>query len=274
MVLHEPRIVVTELIAEDSDEEMRRLEAAHRGSRRLSVDDMLSRGDVAVEGEHRDVLEAYRMFANDRGWVRRLRRGGRATASPPKLRSRRCRATRAPACCARPTRYLRERLHDFDDLANRLLRQLMGDGHERAGRDLPNDAIIVARTMGAAELLDYDRDRLRGLVLEEGAVDQPRRHRRARARHRRPSARRAASCRCRERRCDHRRRRRPAKCICARTADVEAAYAEKVRFRARRQEQYRVLRDEPAVTRDGSAVDLLMNAGLARRPAAAGRIGR
>ena len=44
--------------------------------------------------------------------------------------------------------------------------------------------------------------------------------------------------------------------------DVESAYAEKVRFRARRQEQYRLLRDRPAVTRDGHRVSLLMNAGL------------
>src|SRR5205085_7929719 len=45
-------------------------------------------------------------------------------------------------------------------------------------------------------------------------------------------------------------------------ADVEAAYAEKVRFRARRQEQYRLLRDKPAVTRDGVRIALHMNAGL------------
>src|SRR4029077_15536432 len=32
----------------------------------------------------------------------------------------------------------------------------------------PDNAIIVARSMGPAALLDYDRSRLRGLVLEEG----------------------------------------------------------------------------------------------------------
>jgi len=45
-------------------------------------------------------------------------------------------------------------------------------------------------------------------------------------------------------------------------ADVEAAYVEKVRFRARRQEQYRQLKDKPAVTKDGREIDLLVNAGL------------
>jgi phosphotransferase system enzyme I (PtsP) len=46
------------------------------------------------------------------------------------------------------------------------------------------------------------------------------------------------------------------------TIEVESAYAEKVRFRARRQEQYLLLRDKPAVTRDGVRVALQMNAGL------------
>ena len=116
--------------------------------------------------------------------------------------------------------------------------------------------------MGAAELLDYDRERVRGLVLEEGG---PTSHVTIVARALgiatvgRADERRVAG---RERRRDHRRRRSPARSISGPTADVEAAYAEKVRFRARRQEQYRLLRDKPAVTRDGQRVTLLMNAGL------------
>ncbi len=66
--------------------------------------------------------------------------------------------------------YLRERMHDFDDLANRLLRQLIGFSPHSAAEGFPNDAIVFARAMGAAELLDYPRANLRGLVLEEGAV--------------------------------------------------------------------------------------------------------
>ena len=34
---------------------------------RLSVDDLLNRDDISHVGEHRDILEAYRMFAYDRG---------------------------------------------------------------------------------------------------------------------------------------------------------------------------------------------------------------
>ncbi len=156
--------------------------------------------------------------------------------------------------------YMRERLSDFDDLANRLLRQLMGRDIKTIAESLVKDAIIVARSMGAAELLDYPRE-LRGVVLEDGAATS---HVVIVARamgipvvgqakgivsmaenndaaivdgdegimHLRPQA------------------------------DLETAYAEKVRFRARRQAHYRELRDKPSVTKDGVDISLLMNAGL------------
>jgi phosphotransferase system enzyme I (PtsP) len=137
------------------------------GSLRISIDDMLSRRDVSMEGEHRAVLEAYRMFAHDRGWVRKLeeaiRNGLTCEAAVEKVQS----DTRARMIHMTDS-YLRERLHDFDDLANRLLRQLTG--FVPGGKGLPQDAIIVARAMGAAELLDYPREAIRGLVLEDGAV--------------------------------------------------------------------------------------------------------
>ncbi|ESW97927.1 phosphoenolpyruvate--protein phosphotransferase [Mesorhizobium sp. M0761] len=260
VVLHEPRIVVTNLFNEDSEEEVRRLETS-LGSLRLSIDDMLERRDVAFEGEHREVLEAYRMFANDRGWVRRLeeaiRNGLTAEAAVEKVQS-----DMRARMLHMTDPYLRERMSDFDDLANRLLRQLMGRGPDDVAASLPKDAILVARSMGAAELLDYPRDKLRGVVLEDGAATS---HVVIVARamgipvagqmkgavsmaengdaiivdgeegtiHLRPQP------------------------------DLEAAYAEKVRFRARRQEVYRELRKKPSVTKDGVQVDLLMNAGLA-----------
>ena len=259
VILHEPRIVVTNLFAEDSEEEKARLETA-LSSLRLSIDDMLSRREVAFEGEHRAVLETYRMFANDQGWVRRLNEaidnGLTAEAAVEKVQSdmrARMQNMTDP--------YLRERMSDFDDLANRLLRQLMGRGPEDLAQLLPKDAIVVARTMGAAELLDYPRDRLRGLILEDGAQTS---HVVIVARamgipvvgqlkgavsmsdngdavivdgdvgliHLRPQF------------------------------DLEKAYAEKVRFRARRQQMFRELRDKPSRSKDGVEVDLLMNAGL------------
>src|SRR5581483_2820807 len=166
VVLHEPRVVVTNFTADDVQKEIRRLDAAVAAVR-ADLDIMLERGDVADGGEHRDVLEAYRMFAYDHTWLHKLREavltGLTAEAGVERVQS----DTRA-RMLRQTDPYLRDRLHDLDDLANRLLRQLMGRDHAPTREQLPENAIIVARSMGPAALLDYDRKRLRGLVLEEG----------------------------------------------------------------------------------------------------------
>lgn len=260
VVLHEPRVVVTDLLSDDTDAELERLRQA-LGSLRVSIDDMLSRREVAFEGEHRAVLEAYRMFANDAGWGRRLEEavgnGLTAEAAVEKVQS----DTRARMMHITDP-YLRERMNDFDDLANRLLRQLIGRGPEEIAESLPRDAIVLARTMGAAELLDYPRERVRGLVLEDGAGTS---HVVIVARAMGiPVAGQATGVVSMAENGDAvivdgedgRVHLRP-------QPDVEAAYAEKVKFRARRQAMYRAMRDQPSVSIDGVKVDLLMNAGLA-----------
>ena len=181
-MLHEPRVVVTNFIADDVQKELKRLDESV-GTLQADLDAMLERGEVADGGEHRDVLEAYRMFAYDRGWLRRLREavmtGLTAEAAVERVQSD------ARARMLRQTDpYLRDRLHDLDDLANRLMRQLIGQDHAPSREQLPENAIVVARSMGPAALLDYDRKRLRGLVLEEGGPQLPRGDRGAGARHR------------------------------------------------------------------------------------------
>jgi len=259
VVLHEPRIVVTNLLNEDSDKEIRRL-AESMGSLRLSIDDMLSRRDVSMEGEHREVLETYRMFAHDQGWVRKLeeaiRNGLTAEAAVEKVQS----DTKARMMRLTDP-YLRERMHDFEDLANRLLRQLTGYTGRTTADGFPNDAIIFARAMGAAELLDYPRSNVRGLVLEEGAVTS---HVVIVARAMGiPVIGQAAGVVALAENGDaaivdgdeghvHL---RPMQ-------DLQRSYEEKVRFRARRQEQFRALRAVEPVTKDGKRIALQMNAGL------------
>jgi phosphotransferase system enzyme I (PtsP) len=259
VVLHEPRVVVTNFIADDIQKELAHLSSAVE-TLRTSLDEMLEHGDVVEGGEHRDVLEAYRMFAYDRGWVHKLEEavmtGLTAEAAVERVQS----DTRA-RMLRQTDPFLRERLHDLDDLANRLMRQLTGRDHAPSRESLPENAILVARSMGPAALLDYDRKRLRGLVLEEGG---PHSHVAIVARalgipavgdienatgiadpgdaiivdgltgdlHVRP------------------------------LPDMEAAYAERVRLRARRQQQYAALHDKPCITRDGQQIELLLNAGL------------
>ena len=258
-VLHEPRVVVSNLIADDPEVEQKRLDAAI-ADLRSSIDQLVDRGDISHVGEHREVLETYRMFANDPGWTRRLREavqtGLTAEAAVERVQSdNRARMLR------QTDPYLRERLHDLDELANRVLHRLLGRDMIDGRVQLPDNAILIARSMGPAALLDYDRSKLRGLVLEEGG---PTSHIAIVARalgipavgtvenitgsvepgdaiivdggtgqvHVRPQS------------------------------DVEDAFKEKAKLRARRQEQYRKLRDVPSVTKDGVAVSLNLNAGL------------
>lgn len=259
VVLHEPRVTVKNVIADDIDKELKRLDEAVQVLRN-DLDLMLERGEIADSGEHRDVLEAYRMFAHDQGWSHRLREavmtGLTAEAGVERVQS----DTRARMMRATDP-YLRERLHDLDDLGNRLMRQLIGIDHAPPREQLPDNAIVVARSMGPAALLDYDRRKLRGLLLEEGG---PTSHVTIVARalgiaavgeveniaglvetgdaiivdgstgdvHVRPPT------------------------------DIEIAYGERVKLRARRQAQYRALRDKPCVTKDGQPVNLMINAGL------------
>ena len=163
--LHEPRVVVTNPVAEDPARELVRLnEAVDR--LRVSVDQMLA-GAASGDKDQVEVLEAYRMFANSKGWLRRMEediaRGLSAEAAVEKEQST-ARARMEQVSDA----YLRERLHDLDDLSNRLLRILTGQGQD-TGADMPADPILIARNIGPAELLDYGRS-LRGIVLEEGSV--------------------------------------------------------------------------------------------------------
>ncbi|MCZ4282156.1 phosphoenolpyruvate--protein phosphotransferase [Kiloniella laminariae] len=165
-VFHNRGIVISRIIADDPEDEVRRLEVTV-AEMRSSIDEMLTRTEIAALGEQREVLETYRMFAEDRGWVGKIteaiRVGGMtAEAAVQKIQNE----TRSRMGKISDP-YLRERLADLDDLANRLLHHLLGLGDEKP--ELPDEFILLARTLGPAELLDYDWDRLKGVILEEGS---------------------------------------------------------------------------------------------------------
>ena len=257
-VLHEPRIVVTRIVAEDVTTELSRLDIAI-GNLRAAIDRLVDAGEE-TQGETRDILDAFRNIANDRGWLRRLREavstGLTAEAAVERVQSD------VRAKMQRQTDpYLRERLHDLDDLANRLLHELVGRSFVADHGTLPENAIIVARAMGPAALLDYERARIRGLVLEDGGAQS---HVAIVARSLGiPAVGNVANIINLADQGDAIIVDGSTGDVYVRpTPDVENAYGEKARLRARRQAQYRALRDEPSVTRDGVAIDLHMNAGL------------
>ncbi len=259
VILHEPRVIVTNLFNDKADEEIIRLREA-LVKVQVSIDLLFQNRNVPIEGEHRDVLEAYRMFAHDRGWNRRMEEaimnGLTAEAAVEKVQNdNRARMMRQ----ADP--YLRERSNDFDDLANRLLRELVGKKHGADATIVEGDHVIVARSMGAAELLDYNSDKLRGLVLEEAT---PNSHVVIVAR--------ALGIPVVGQLADFVSYAEQGNAIIVDgeagsvslrpPADIETAYTEKVKFRAGRLKQFEKLRDKPAKTKDGLDINLLMNAGL------------
>ncbi len=254
--LHEPRVVVTNPVADDPEKELTRLQEAV-GELRVSVDEMLNTA-TTVNTEQVQVLEAYRMFANSRSWLRRMeddvKSGLSAEAAVEKEQSvARVRMSQSGDA------YLRERLHDLDDLSNRLLRILTGQGKE-TGAEMPENPVLVARNIGPGELLEYGKA-LKGIVLEEGSVGS---HAAIVARawaiplvihaanvttealngdpilvdgdqgivHLRPDE------------------------------NVKSAFRDKIAMQARAQERYATIRDLPAQALCGTTVSLHMNAGL------------
>ncbi|MCX7302016.1 MAG: phosphoenolpyruvate--protein phosphotransferase [Rhodobacterales bacterium] len=163
--LHEPRVVVTNPISDDPEREVIRLREAI-DTLRAAVDGMLS-SEMPVDPEQVQVFETYRMFANSKSWLRRMEEdianGLSAEAAVEKEQSlARSRMSQASDL------YLRERLHDLDDLSNRLLRILTGQGSD-TGAEMPENPVLIARNIGPGELLEYGRT-LKGIVLEEGSV--------------------------------------------------------------------------------------------------------
>ncbi len=258
-VLHEPRLAIRQVVAEDVAIELERLRRA-MAAMQQAIDALVAASHKLGAGEHREVIEAYRMFAADRGWFDRIsdaiKTGLTAEAAVERVsdenRSR-------MAQLGDP--YLRERLFDLEDLANRLQQFLSGEAPGPPVADLPPEFILVAHAMGPAELLDYAHRRVVGLVLEEGS----------------PTAHVAIVARAFDipvvGRVQNATDRIEAGDIVVvdgdrslvlirPSEDIHQSVAATVAARIERRAYYDTLRDQPAVTRDGVAVSLLLNAGL------------
>ena len=167
-VYHQPRVLIEHTVAEDVEAERHRVYSAFRKMRE-QIDNMTSLAEFGTAGEHNEILETYKMFAYDEGWSRRINEsidsGLTAEAAIERVRQRtqmRMREIDDPL--------LQERMHDLDDLSNRLLRIVSGQLGTAAQMGLPSEAILIARNLGPAELLEYDRRKLKGVILEEGSL--------------------------------------------------------------------------------------------------------
>jgi len=258
-VFHEPRVNVVKLIADNASVEQRRLDVAIV-SLREAVEEMMHKPDVVRGGEPRDILEVYRMYAYDRGWVQKIEEAI-STGLTAEAAVERVQNETLARLLRQSDPYVRDRLHDFDDLTNRLLRILVGRSATASAEDLPENAVIFARNMGPADLLDYDRDRLRALILEEGGA----------------TSHVAIVARALEipmvGRVDHILQLVDAgdpvivdgdmgELYVRPSPEISESYTEKLKFIELREAQYAKLRLTKAITKDGCDIKLYMNAGL------------
>jgi phosphotransferase system enzyme I (PtsP) len=258
-VLHVPKLVIRQVVAEDVGAELDRLSRAV-SQMQSAIDELVAASRRLGAGEHRDIIETYRMFASDRGWLSRIteavRSGLTAEAAVQKIREE----TRTRMMQAADP-YLRERLLDLEDLANRLQHYLSGGLVGAEAGNLPPEFILVAHSMGPAELLDYAHRRVRGLVLEEGS----------------PTAHVSIVARAFDipvvgRVEDATSRTEPGDIVIVDgdhgqvlirpSEDLHQSIVDAVAERSRRRAYYETLRDQPSVTRDGVPIRLLLNAGL------------
>jgi phosphotransferase system, enzyme I, PtsP len=167
-VFHQPRIVVEHTVAEDTEAERDRVYSAFRKMRE-QIDAMTKEAEFGTAGEHQEILETYKMFAYDEGWSRRINEaidsGLTAEAAIERVQQR----TRARMQDIDDP-LLKDRMHDLEDLSNRLLRIVSGRFGTAAQTGLARDTVLIARNLGPAELLEYDRRRLKAVVLEEGSL--------------------------------------------------------------------------------------------------------
>ena len=258
-VFHQPRVTIEHTVAEDVEAERARVYSAFTKMRE-QIDGLGSTSEFGVDGEHQEVIATYKMFAYDEGWSRRINEaidsGLTAEAAIERVQQRtrmRMRQIDDPL--------LQDRMHDLEDLSNRLLRIVSGQLGTAAQLGLRQDAILIARNLGPAELLEYDRRRLKGVILEEGsltahviivarAMGVPVLGRVRDVRHLindgdlilmdvtgnrlfiRPSP------------------------------DMEEAFESKLQLGQKRRAKFAEMREEPAITKDGVRIELMVNAGL------------
>jgi phosphotransferase system enzyme I (PtsP) len=264
-VFHQPKVTVEHTVAEDVEAERARVYSAFRRMRE-QIDAMTKEAEFGTAGEHQEILETYKMFAYDEGWSRRINEaidsGLTAEAAIERVQQR----TRA-RMQEIDDPLLQERMHDLEDLSNRLLRIVSGRMGTAAQTGLTRDSILIARNLGPAELLEYDRRRLKGVVLEEGSLTA---HMTIVARAMGvPVVGRVGDIRHVATEGDTVLVDGDNGTVVVRpTRPLTNAFETRMAMSQKRRAEYASLKNQPAITTDGEQVTLMVNAGLAEDAAA------
>lgn len=256
-LLHAPEVAATRLLSDDPEAEELRLTQSLKELRN-GLDTLLTGSAHTLGAVPLEVLEMFALLAQDRSWERRLIEGTKAgltaEASVEQVRSEH----RARMNSAKDA-YLRDRLHDLEELDNRLLRHLSGNNEQLNLHT--KDAILIARDIGPAELLEYSNNKLNAILLEEGSSSS---HAAIIARAMNiPMIGGIKGLLARTESNDKIIVDASTSCAFLRYDPlVESTY--ETRFKAQTTERKRLsaLKDQPSKTKDGKHIHLLMNAGL------------
>jgi phosphotransferase system enzyme I (PtsP) len=258
-IFHQPNVRIEHTVAEDIEAERQRVYSAF-DKMREQIDRMTSQIDFGTGGEHEEVIATYKMFAYDEGWSRRINEaidsGLTAEAAIERVQQRtRMRMRQIDDAL------LADRMHDLEDLSNRLLRIVSGQMSTAAQLGLKKDSILIARNLGPAELLEYDKRRLRGVVLEEGSLTA---HVVIVARAMGiPVLGRVRGIRHKVRDGDMLLLNTDDKSVIVRPSSAaEEIFQHDLVDRQKKKARYAAMRDEASVTQDGVPITLMINAGL------------
>jgi len=258
-VFHQPRVKIEHTVAEDTEAERHRVYSAF-DKMRGQIDQMTNLAEFGVGGEHEEVLDTYKMFAYDEGWSRRINEAIDSGLTAEAAIERVQQHTRMRMRQIDDALFA-ERMHDLEDLANRLLRIVSGQMGTAATMGLRQDCILIARHLGPAELLEYDRRRLKGVVLEEGSLTA---HVTIIARALGiPILGQVKNIRQVVRENDHLLLNVDDNAVLVRPSpSMEAAFKTQVALSEKKRADYAALRDKDAITKDGVKITLNINAGL------------
>ncbi len=166
-VIHAQKVDIPLVMSDNSQKEQERFERAllsmNKDLEKL-FDETQQQETHSEDGKN--ILETFQMFAKDQGWLSKIRKtiisGYTAEAAAQKtlndIRSR---------LYASNDFYMRERLWDFEDLTYRLIQHLQGKNSKKHLKNL-NGIVVVAKSLGPAELLEYQKYNVRAVLLEEG----------------------------------------------------------------------------------------------------------
>jgi phosphotransferase system, enzyme I, PtsP len=168
---HDQEILIRRFVAENETEEQDRLSAAMKALQ-LSLENLSKMGAVAGDQQSREIMNAYKTIAADRGWLRKIREAIKTGLTAEAALHRTITDYRARFNQITDP-YLKERVADINDIATRLMKHLVeqSEGGVIRDKDLGNRTILAAKTLGPAELLDYNPENLSAILLEEGSAN-------------------------------------------------------------------------------------------------------